>query len=171
MNRLAAVSAAVAASLAASGCIAAIETHDAAAAPPMKPHKQAVVPDGWQSVVDDFQYSPALISGDLIFVSGVPGGVRDGEITDEKLEQAYRRIFSTIGGLLDDAGASWGDVVEIVSYHTDMPAHIDAFVKVKAEFTTSAPYPAWTAVDVDRLYPNSALVEVKVIARKPQHDG
>jgi len=30
-----------------------------------------------------------------------------------------------------------------------------------------APYPTWTAIDVDRLYPPAGFVEIKLIARMP----
>ena len=53
----------------------------------------------------------------------------------------------------------------MTTYHTDVPAQLDAFVKVKARYVT-APYPAWTAIDVDRLVPDKGLVEIRVIAKK-----
>ncbi|MGF1456223.1 MAG: hypothetical protein ACFB6R_12720 [Alphaproteobacteria bacterium] len=30
-----------------------------------------------------------------------------------------------------------------------------------------APFPAWTAIDIDRLYPDGGLVEIKVVAHVP----
>jgi enamine deaminase RidA (YjgF/YER057c/UK114 family) len=53
----------------------------------------------------------------------------------------------------------------MTTYHTDLPSQLDPFVKVKARYVT-APYPTWTAIDIDRLVPDGGLVEIKVIARK-----
>jgi enamine deaminase RidA (YjgF/YER057c/UK114 family) len=35
---------------------------------------------------------------------------------------------------------------------------------VKDRFVTE-PYPAWTAVDIDRLYSDNAVAEIEVVAR------
>jgi hypothetical protein len=44
------------------------------------------------------------------------------------------------------------------------PPGMDAFMAVKDRFVTE-PYPAWTAVDIDRLYSDNAVAEIKVVAR------
>jgi enamine deaminase RidA (YjgF/YER057c/UK114 family) len=41
----------------------------------------------------------------------------------------------------------------------------DAFRTVKDRYV-KAPFPTWTAIDVDRLIPDNGLVEIKVIAQK-----
>jgi enamine deaminase RidA (YjgF/YER057c/UK114 family) len=50
-------------------------------------------------------------------------GVRDGE---SDLKIAYTRAFERIGAILKNAGASWDDVVEITSFHTDLTAQMPA---------------------------------------------
>jgi hypothetical protein len=30
------------------------------------------------------------------------------------------------------------------------------------------PYPAWTAIDVDRLIPERGITEIKIVAKRPQ---
>lgn len=134
-------------------------------------NRDAIVPEG--SRTEQFGYSPAVRAGDLVYLSGVVAGVPtndDGtlpELTDEMLQDSFDRTFQYIATVLEAAGASWDDVVEIITYHTDMPAQIDLFMEVKNRYV-QAPYPAWTAIDIDRLYPDGGLVEIKVTAYAPQ---
>jgi enamine deaminase RidA (YjgF/YER057c/UK114 family) len=131
--------------------------------------KQAIVPKGMEWATDGLHFSPALRSGDLLFVSGVGAGLRSGETEADK-EKAIERAFEEIGKTLAAAGASWDDVVQITSYHTDFaagakPADQQAlFRKVKDRYVM-APYPAWTAVGVDRLWNEALFAEISVVAR------
>lgn len=106
----------------------------------------------------------AVIHGDTIWLSGVIAFLEEGE-TDPRA--AYRRAFERIGATLKRAGASWDDVVEMTTYHTQVSEQMPAFLAVKRDYVKE-PFPAWTAVDVDRLTRETGLVEIKVIARRPR---
>jgi enamine deaminase RidA (YjgF/YER057c/UK114 family) len=106
-------------------------------------------------------YATAVIAGDTIYLSGVVAGPAAGE-TD--LAPGYERAFAHIAATLARAGASWDDVVDITTFHTDLAAHIDGFAAVKNRHV-KAPFPAWTAIGVSRLYEPTAVVEIKVVAR------
>jgi reactive intermediate/imine deaminase len=93
----------------------------------------------------------------------VVAGLRPGE-TDQVA--AYDRAFARIGAALAKAGVGWDDVVEMTIYHTEI-ADLPQFIAAKRKHVR-APYPAWTAIDIDRLDPDSGLVEIRVIARKPK---
>lgn len=110
-----------------------------------------------------YGYADAVISGDLVILSGVVAGVAPGEAT---MVPAYERAFVHIGTILARAGVSWSDVVEIISYHTDVKTQLDAMAEVKARYI-KAPFPAWTAIGVSRLLPDTGITEIKVTARKP----
>lgn len=109
-------------------------------------------------------YADAVIAGDAIYLSGVVAGMAKGE-TD--LAPGYDRAFKAIAATLARAGASWDDVVDITTFHTDLAAHIDGFAAVKNRYV-KAPFPAWTAIGVSRLYEPTAVVEIKVVAVKPR---
>lgn len=111
---------------------------------------------------EQWGYSEAITDGDTVYLSGVVAWLRPGE-TDPAI--AYDRAFRQIGNVLKRAGSSWDDVIDMTTYHTDLPAQLDPFVKVKARYVT-APYPTWTAIDVDRLVSDTGLVEIKVVAKK-----
>ena len=112
---------------------------------------------------EEWGYSDAIIVGDTIYLSGVVVGQREGE----SLESAYDRTYRRIGVILSRAGASWDDVVDITSYHTDVTTQMPAIVTVHRRYV-QAPFPAWTAIDVDRLIPDRGITEIKIVARRPQ---
>ena len=109
-------------------------------------------------------YADAVITGDTIYLSGVVVGLRPGE-TDLKI--AYERAFKRIGAILTRAGASWDDVVDITSFHTDLTTQMPAIVAVKKQYIGNPP-PAWTAIQVSRLIPNSGITEIKMVAKLPK---
>jgi len=112
---------------------------------------------------EDWGYADAVVTGDTIYLSGVVAGLRPGE-TDLKL--AYERAFRHIGAILQRVGASWDDVVDITSFHTDLKAQMPAIVAAKKEFVADPP-PAWTAIQVVRLIPDRGITEIKIIAKLP----
>ena len=112
---------------------------------------------------EEWGYADALVSGDTIYLSGVVAGLRPGE-TD--LQLAYDRAFQRIGKILERAGASWDDVVDITSFHTDLKTQMPAMVAVKNKYV-HAPPPAWTAIQVVRLVPDAGITEIKIIAKLP----
>lgn len=112
-------------------------------------------------IEQDWGFSDAIVTGDTIYLSGVVAGVREGE-TDLKL--GYTRAFERMGEILKKAGASWDDVVEITSFHTDLTTQMPAIVAVKNQYV-KPPYPAWTAIQVSRLIPTNGITEIKIVAK------
>lgn len=115
-----------------------------------------------KGVWEDWGFAEAVVRGDTVYLSGVVAGLRPGE-TDSAA--AYDRAFKTIGTILERAGSSWDDVLDMTTYHTDVTAQFDTFREVRKRYV-KAPYPTWTAIDIDRLIPEGGLVEIKVIAQK-----
>ena len=109
----------------------------------------------------EWGYASAIRVGDTIYVSGVVAGVRNGE-TD--LTLGYARAFKEIGETLKSAGASWDDVVDITTFHTDLTTQMPAIVAVKNRYI-KPPFPAWTAIQVARLIPTNGITEIKIVAK------
>ena len=70
-----------------------------------------------------------------------------------------------LGDVLERSGSSFDGVVEMTTFHTDLPAQMDGVMKVKHRYIRE-PFPAWTAIDIDRLVPDTGLVEIKLVARR-----
>jgi enamine deaminase RidA (YjgF/YER057c/UK114 family) len=134
----------------------------AAAAPREGVTVQMPTDERMRQVLKDWGFAEAVVRGDTIYVSGVVAGQRPGETN---AAPAYDRAFRTIAGILERAGSSWDDVLDLTTYHTDVTAGFDTFRQVKDRYV-KPPFPTWTAIDVDRLIPEGGLVEIKVIAQK-----
>ena len=111
----------------------------------------------------DWGYADSVIVGDTVYLSGVVAGLRPGE-TDLKLP--YERTFARIGAILKRSGASWDDVVDITTFHTDLTTQMPSIVAVKNKYVVGPP-PAWTAIQVARLIPNTGITEIKIVAKLP----
>lgn len=127
---------------------------------------RVLMPDEPQAlkIQQDWGFADAVVAGDTVYLSGIVVGLRPGE-TDLRL--AYDRAFQRIGAILQRAGASWDDVVDITSFHTDLTSQMPAIVEVKNRYV-KAPPPAWTAIGVSRLIPDRGITEIKIVARLPR---
>ena len=113
-----------------------------------------------QDVSDALQFSQAVRVGRTVWVSGQVGYGTEG--IPAGVEAQARLAFDNLALVLDEAGASLGDVVELTTYHVSM-TDLDAFSTVKAQYV-KAPFPAWTAVEVSGLAEPGLLVEVQAVA-------
>ncbi|MGD9598931.1 MAG: RidA family protein [Steroidobacteraceae bacterium] len=116
-----------------------------------------------------YGFSPAVHAAGLVFVAGQVGLEPDGSVPQDP-ERQYRLAFAALGNVLQAEGCDVADIVELMSFHTIYPAHMDVFMKVKAEFQRGA-LPAWTAVGVAALGLPGTLVEIKAIAREGARGG
>lgn len=126
--------------------------------------RQAVFPADRHALYDLHQYSAAILSGDLLFVSGQVGSRADGS-PEPVFEKQVRRAFANLRAVLAAAGCGLEDVVDVTTFHTDPQNQLEAVMKVRAEEIGAPPYPNWTAVGVTWLA--GFDFEIKVIARIP----
>lgn len=118
------------------------------------------------TLFDQFGFSEAVVTPDgTVYMSGVVAGLGE----DGDFEAAYRRAFVYMTDVLARAGADWDDVVDITSFHTDLTSQLAPMGAVKAEYI-KAPYPAWTAIQIDRLFPDRGITEIKLIAKVAHAD-
>lgn len=118
-----------------------------------------------KDMADQYGYSDAVRSGDLVFCSGQVGLDEDGKPPLDP-EQQFRRAFAAVARVLAEAGCQPADVVDLTSFHTRYPENMTAFMAAKAAFQQGSK-PAWTAVGVAALGMPDTLVELKAIARIP----
>ena len=116
---------------------------------------------GWDRA---FGYAQAIRAGGLLFLAGqMPVDPRTGAVVHEgDAAGQARQTFENIKAVLAAAGAGLGDIVELVSYHTNI-ADLGAMLEVKAEYLAEE-FPAWTAVGVAALAFPGQLLEIKVVA-------
>jgi len=126
--------------------------------------RDAVFPANRHALYDLHKYSPAIRSGDLLFVSGQVGSRADGS-PEPVFEDQVRKAFSNLREVLAAAGCSFDDVVDVTSFHTDPEAQFETVLKVRDDEIGAPPYPCWTAVGVSWLA--GFDFELKVVARIP----
>ena len=129
------------------------------------PGRQAVFPEGSHALYEKHRYSPAVRSGDLLFVSGQVGSREDGS-PEPDFEKQVQLAFDNLAAVLAAAGCTFADVVDVTTFHTDPEAQFEAIMAVREKAIGAPPYPSWTAVGVNWLA--GFDFEIKVIARIPQ---
>ncbi|MBB3267062.1 enamine deaminase RidA (YjgF/YER057c/UK114 family) [Azospirillum sp. OGB3] len=127
--------------------------------------RDAIFPAGRQALYKIHRYSAAIRSGDLLFVSGQVGGREDGSPEPDFAKQV-QLAFDNLRGVLKAAGATFDDIVDVTTFHTDPEAQFETVLSVKDRMFPHKPYPTWTAVGVTWLA--GFDFEIKVIARVPQ---
>lgn len=129
---------------------------------------EAIVPEGMERSYERSHYAPAVRSGNLLILSGVIGLGGEGE--DNGAEAQFVRAFERLSGVLDGVGLTLADVAEITTFHVDLGELGRRFIEVKDRYLDAPPYPAWTAIGVDRLFLDGALIEIRAVAVIPE-DG
>lgn len=126
--------------------------------------REPAYPAGRHQLYDAHGYSPAIKSGDFLFVSGQVGSRDDGS-PEPDYEAQVRLAFKNLKATLAAAGATLDDVVDVTSFHTDPETQFEPFLALKSEAFPEKPYPNWTAIGVNWLA--GFDFEIKVIARIP----
>lgn len=125
-------------------------------------------------------YPHAKRVGDLLFLSGVgprqrgtkqiPGVELDanGVVISHDIEAQCRSVFRNVRSVLEAAGSSWDNIVDVTVFLTDMKGDFAAYNHVYAEYFAGPgqPNPARTTVEVTAL-PTPIAIELKVIATMP----
>src|SRR5438093_9611812 len=115
--------------------------------------------------------------GELLFLSGIgprvrgskeiPGVTLDskGNILDYDIETQCRAVFENVRVVLEDAGATWQDIVDVTVFLTNMKKDFPTYNKLYAEYFAGPgkPNPTRTTLEVTAL-PTPIAIELKVIA-------
>jgi enamine deaminase RidA (YjgF/YER057c/UK114 family) len=134
----------------------------------MSAGKQAVNPThpafgapGSPSIFDRFQYSAAVRAGGLVFIAGQVGLDPDGSVPPDAQKQ-FVNAFERLKIVLESAGSTLDDLVELVTYHVDMQ-ELRSFMEVKQRYV-KAPFPTWTILGVAALARPELKIEIKAVA-------
>jgi len=123
--------------------------------------KVLINPKGTESIYESMQFSQAVKANNMVWISGQVGIDKDLSM-GKGIEEQSRLAFLNLKAVLEEAGGSLADIVELVTYHISMK-EMRQFSKVKADFIPSN-YPAWTAVGVKELVLKGLLVEIRATA-------
>ena len=115
--------------------------------------------------------------GDLLFLSGIgprkraskeiPGVTLDstGNVASYDIETQCRAVFENVRLVLEDAGATWQDIIDVTVFLTNMKKDFPIYNRVYAEYFAGRgkPNPTRTTIEVGAL-PTPIAIELKVIA-------
>ena len=126
---------------------------------------ERIIPASMQSFYDSFHFAPAVVDGDHVRCSGVIGiNLEDGTVPDDPGTQ-FGVAFENLKEVLEAAGVSLADVIEMTTFHVGLQQHLETFLGVKDRYLNE-PYPAWTAIGISELAVAGGLVEIRVTARR-----
>jgi 2-aminomuconate deaminase len=112
--------------------------------------------------------------GNLLFLSGVgprergkkeiPGVTLNetGEIVSYDIETQCRSVFQNVRYILEDAGSSWENIVDVTVFLTNMKDDFATYNRIYAEYFADNK-PCRTTVEINSL-PTPIAIELKVIA-------
>lgn len=124
--------------------------------------REQIVPAGTEFLYDNYHFAPATRVGDMIWVSGQVG-IDAAFLPGKDMEEQARFAFEALKVTLAATGATLDDIVELMTFHTDLREEIADFARVKDEYFPER-YPCWTAVGVTQLAAPEYKVEVRVVA-------
>jgi len=119
-------------------------------------------------------YPHARKVGNLLFLSGVgprergtkiiPGVEQDadGNIVSYDIEKQCRSVFNNIKNILEDAGSSWANIVDVTVFLTNMKDDFKIYNRLYAEYFKDN-QPCRTTLEINCL-PTPIAIELKVIA-------
>jgi enamine deaminase RidA (YjgF/YER057c/UK114 family) len=124
----------------------------------MAPIKHFAAPAGLTTPPLSF----ATRTGDLLFVSGIPGFDADGTIPDA-FEAQFGFVVRNIKRVLDEAGASFRDLVKVNVLLT-RTSDVGTMNALYAGAFGPPPYPARTTCVVQALPNPAMLIEIECVA-------
>ncbi len=132
---------------------------------PSMPTRDVVFPAGRQALYERNRYSPAVRANGFLFVSGQVGS-REDRSPEPDLVTQVRRAFTDLNAVLQAAGCTFGDVVDVTMFVVNPEANFETIWSIVPEFWGEAPYPTLTGIGVTWLY--GFQFEIKVIAKLPR---
>lgn len=126
-------------------------------------------------------YPHARRAGNLLFLSGIGPRVRgsaaipgvtldaNGQLIDHDIEAQCHSVFANVRAVLEDAGAQWGDLVDVTVFLTDMQRDFATYNRLWAQYFAVDP-PCRTTVEINCL-PTPIAIELKCLAVLRERSG
>ena len=125
--------------------------------------RRMIVPPSMEAIVERFHYAPGILVGGTLYVSGQVGRDENLQVIQDK-EAQFDQCFHNIKTVLDAAGFTFADVVELETWFLHFPGDLPLFMQVKDRWLTGPAYPTWTGFGVSSFSMPGILCEVKVTA-------
>jgi enamine deaminase RidA (YjgF/YER057c/UK114 family) len=142
--------------------------------------REVIIPKGMEILYEKFHYCPGIKVGNTLYISGQVGRDENLQVV-EGTEAQFVQTFENVKKVLTAAGATFDDVVEMITYHVTgvnlanlqvQPSdseqqftipHLPLFMKVKDRYFTNK-FPTWTGFGITALSTPGLIVEIKCTA-------
>lgn len=143
--------------------------------------REVIIPKGMEILYEKFHYCPGIKVGNTLYISGQVGRDENLQVV-EGIEAQFVQTFENVKKVLTVAGATFDDVVEMITYHVTggnlgnlqvQPSdaseqqftipHLPLFMKVKDRYFTNN-FPTWTGFGISALSTPGLIVEIKCTA-------
>lgn len=127
--------------------------------------REKIIPEGMTNIYEQYGYTPGLRVGSLLFCAGQVGRTPDLVVIEDP-EAQFVAAWENLRKVLAAGGCGFEDVVDLTTYHVDLPTHFDVFKRVKNRIFPRQTCP-WTGIGVHALARPGLLVELKCTALVP----
>jgi enamine deaminase RidA (YjgF/YER057c/UK114 family) len=148
----------------------------------MSNNREVIIPEGMEILYEKYHYCPGIKIGNTLYISGQVGRDENLQVV-AGTEAQFVQAFENVKKVLSAAGATFDDVVEMVTYHVtginlgdsqvrssdDLAQqqftipHLPLFIQVKDRYFTNK-FPTWTGVGITALSTLGLIVEIKCTA-------
>jgi enamine deaminase RidA (YjgF/YER057c/UK114 family) len=144
--------------------------------------REVIIPQGMEILYEKYHYCPGIKVGNTLYISGQVGRDENLQVV-EGTEAQFVQTFENVKKVLLAAGATFNDVVEMITYHVTevnlgnvqaqssnaseqqqltIP-HLPLFIQVKDRYFMNK-YPTWTGIGITALSTPGLIVEIKCTA-------
>ena len=125
-----------------------------------QPSRRVIVPP--TGLLPHRPYSPAVLAGNLLYVSGHTGSDPSTREFEAGIEAQARQAFMNIQAVVEAAGGTMADIAKVNVFMVDMPNDFETMNRVFREFFPTEP-PARSTVGVSHLARPGLRIEVEVV--------
>ncbi|MBD2198784.1 MULTISPECIES: RidA family protein [Calothrix] len=143
--------------------------------------REVIIPKGMEILYEKYHYCPGIKVNNTLYISGQVGRDENLQVV-EGVEAQFVQTFENVKKVLTAAGATFDDVVEMITYHVTgvnlgnlqvqsadasqqqftIP-HLPLFMQVKDRYFTNN-FPTWTGFGISALSTPGLIVEIKCTA-------
>lgn len=143
--------------------------------------REVIIPKGMEILYEKYHYCPGIKVGNTLYISGQVGRDENLQVV-EGVEAQFVQTFENVKKVLTAAGATFDDVVEMITYHVtgvnlgNLPVpsanaseqqftipHLPLFMQVKDRYFTNN-FPTWTGFGIIALSTPGLIIEIKCTA-------
>lgn len=112
--------------------------------------------------LERFGYAPGLRAGGLLFMAGQVGRIGPEQVVEEP-EAQFTLAWENVRTVVEEAGGTLRDIVDVVTYHVGLREHLALYKTVRDRFMQGHA-PPWTAIGVSELSRPGLILEIKATA-------